>query len=45
MEIHRELGMGFKKNVHKDALEIGFRNNSIPYCREKTHPFLIPVIR
>ena len=35
MEIHRELGIGFKENVYKDALEIEFRNNGIPYCREK----------
>lgn len=35
MEIHTELGMGFKENVYKDALEIEFRSNTIPYCREK----------
>jgi len=35
MEIHRELGIGFKENVYKDVLEIEFRNNGIPYCREK----------
>ena len=35
MEIHRELGIGFKENVYKDALEIEFSNNGIPYCREK----------
>lgn len=35
MEIHRELGIGFKENVYKDALEIEFRNNNIPYCRGK----------
>ena len=25
MEIHRELGMGFKENIYKDALEIEFK--------------------
>jgi GxxExxY protein len=31
----RELGLGFKENVYKDALEIEFKNNGILYCREK----------
>jgi GxxExxY protein len=37
MEVHRELGMGFKEIVYKDALEVEFRNNSIPYIREKRY--------
>jgi GxxExxY protein len=35
MEVHRELGIGFKENVYKDALEIEFRNNNVSYCRER----------
>jgi|SRR5579875_1556201 len=35
MEIHRELGMGFKENIYKDALEIELKNNNISYQREK----------
>jgi GxxExxY protein len=35
MEIHRELGMGFKEIIYKDALEYEFRRKGIPYQREK----------
>ncbi len=35
MEVHKELGMGFKEIIYKDALEIEFRHNVIPYEREK----------
>ena len=35
MEVHRELGMGFKEAVYKDALEIEFQNQYIPYQREQ----------
>ena len=35
MEVHRELGMGFKKIVYKDALEFEFKTRKIPYIREK----------
>ena len=36
MEIHRELGMGFKEIVYKDALEIELKKDkSILYEREK----------
>ena len=35
MEIHTELGMGFKEIVYKDALEYEFGRNRIPYEREK----------
>ena len=35
MEIHRELGMGFKEIVYKDALEYEFRLKKINFIREK----------
>lgn len=35
MEVHRQLGMGFKEVVYKDALEIEFHQHAITYCREK----------
>jgi len=35
MKVHKELGMGFKEIIYKDALEIKFRHNAIPYEREK----------
>ena len=35
MEVHRQLGMGFKEVIYKDALEIEFKNNGIPFCREQ----------
>ena len=35
MEIHRELGMGFKEIVYKDALELELQNHKIPFIREK----------
>jgi len=34
-EVHRELGMGFKEAVYKEALEIELKNQDIPYEREK----------
>ena len=36
MKVHSTLGKGFKEIVYKDALEIEFRKNSIPYHREKS---------
>jgi GxxExxY protein len=39
MEVHRELGMGFKEAVYKDALELEFDNCKIPFRREK--PYII----
>ena len=36
MKVHSTLGKGFKEVVYKDALEIEFRKNSIPYQREKS---------
>ena len=35
MQVHKELGMGLKEVNYKDAMEIEFRENSIPYKREK----------
>ena len=37
MEVHRELGHGFLEIVYKDALELLFRQNDIPYEREKEY--------
>ena len=35
MEVHSELGMGFKEILYKDAIEIELREKKIPYKREK----------
>jgi len=35
LEVYNELGPGFLEVVYKDALEIEFQLNEIPYCREK----------
>lgn len=35
MEVHRELGCGFKEIIYKDALELEFANHQISYEREK----------
>ncbi len=37
MEVHRELGMGFKEIIYKDALEYEFKTRNIPYTREKKY--------
>jgi len=37
MEVHKELGKGFNEVVYKDALEIEFQINNIPYTREKSY--------
>ena len=37
MEVHRELGMGFKEAVYKDALELEFKAAEIPFPREKSY--------
>jgi len=35
MEVHNELGRGFHEIVYKDALEVEFKLQEIPYQREK----------
>jgi GxxExxY protein len=35
MEVHRQLGFGFKEIVYKDALEIELKELGIPFQREK----------
>jgi len=37
MEVHRELGMGFKEAVYKDALELELKAAEIPFTREKSY--------
>jgi GxxExxY protein len=35
MEVHSELGMGFKEVLYKDAIEIELKAKKIPFKREK----------
>lgn len=35
MEVHRNLGPGLLEIIYKDALEIEFKQNNIPFVREK----------
>ncbi len=35
MEVHTQLGVGFKENVYKDALEIEFESGNIPFSPER----------
>src|SRR5690349_7056040 len=37
MEVYKELGMGFKEAVYKDALELEFKAAEIPFTREKPY--------
>jgi len=37
VEVHRELGMGFKEIVYKDALEMEFTSLDISYERERPY--------
>jgi GxxExxY protein len=37
MEVHKELGMGFKEIVYKDALQIELETLEIPFERERGH--------
>ena len=37
MEVHRILGPGLLEVVYKDALEYEFKQNGIPYEREKKY--------
>lgn len=36
-EVHNQLGAGFLEIVYKDALELEFRKENIPYQREKEY--------
>ena len=36
-EVHNNLGKGFSEIVYKDALEIEFENQNIPFEREKVY--------
>lgn len=35
IQLHNELGCGFKEKVYQDAFEILLKENNIPYIREK----------
>jgi GxxExxY protein len=35
MEVHRQLGMGFKEAIYKDAITVELKANNIPFKREK----------
>ena len=35
MEVHRELGKGHSEVIYKDALEIEFQRQAIPFVRER----------
>jgi GxxExxY protein len=35
MEVHSNLGMGFKEAVYKDALQVEFKSQGIPFVKEK----------
>ncbi|HEV2831365.1 MAG TPA: GxxExxY protein [Hanamia sp.] len=37
MEVHRELGMGFREIIYKDALEYEFKTRKILYERERPY--------
>ncbi|MEO5649860.1 MAG: GxxExxY protein, partial [Ginsengibacter sp.] len=37
MEVHRELGMGFREIIYKDALEYEVQTKMIPYERERPY--------
>lgn len=34
MEVHRTLGYGFAEIIYKDAMEVEFLENQVPYFRE-----------
>ncbi|MEW6077646.1 MAG: GxxExxY protein [Thermodesulfobacteriota bacterium] len=38
MAVHRELGSGFLEAVYQAALEKEFRNQGVPYQRERSLP-------
>ena len=35
MQLHRELGCGFKEKVYQDTFEVLLKENNIPFEREK----------
>ena len=35
MEVHRELGMGFKEVIYKDAIALELKTKKIPFKRER----------
>jgi GxxExxY protein len=35
LQLHKELGCGFKEKVYQDAFEVLLKENNIPYEREK----------
>ncbi len=35
LQVHKELGCGFKEKVYQDAFEVLLKENNIPYEREK----------
>src|ERR1700679_4327267 len=37
MEVHREMGMGFKEVLYKDALQLEFQMKNIVYKREQQY--------
>jgi GxxExxY protein len=37
MEVHKQLGKGFKEIIYKDALEIELQAHCIPFTREKAY--------
>ncbi len=37
MEVHRQLGFGFREIVYKDALELELKELGIPFQREKLY--------
>jgi GxxExxY protein len=44
MEVHRELGMGFREIIYKDALEYEFRSRRLLYERERSYEILYKTI-
>jgi GxxExxY protein len=44
MEVHRELGMGFREIIYKDALESEFRSRRLLYERERSYEILYKTI-
>ncbi|HEY1194431.1 GxxExxY protein [Flavobacterium sp.] len=37
MEVHRNLGPGLLEVIYKDALEVEFKENNVPFEREKEY--------